>query len=174
MSRGYLRLLLALLLACLATAGGCTAITNPVADGIPVRLLPPEIIGPAKICWQTIPLNVLRQPQPDVYRLAPGDVLGVYIDGFIGDRRNLAAAAEAIDHVHLVRNLGQALVAPFAQDRIFLGVHWYYTVPVLLQVLGREVARPVPLRGQAYNCNGADAFQDPPDLFAVIHKGILA
>jgi len=91
MSRGYLRLLLALLLASLATAGGCTAITNPVADGIPVRLLPPEIIGPAKICWQTIPLNVLRQPQLDVYRLAPGDVLGVYIDGFIGDRSQILA-----------------------------------------------------------------------------------
>jgi protein involved in polysaccharide export with SLBB domain len=63
---------------------GCTAITNPVADGIPVRLLPDEVIGPARTCWQTIPLSTLRQSEPDVYRLAAGDVLGVFIDGFVG------------------------------------------------------------------------------------------
>src|SRR5438876_7248760 len=91
MAMRFPRLLLAVLLACLAMAHGCTAVTNPVADGIPVRLLPTEIIGPSKTCWQTIPLSVLRQPQPDVYRLAPGDVLGVYIDGFIGDRSQILA-----------------------------------------------------------------------------------
>lgn len=63
---------------------GCTAITNPVADGVPVRMLPPEIIGPSKMSYQTIPLSVLRQPPVGDYRLAPGDFLGVYIDGFIG------------------------------------------------------------------------------------------
>jgi protein involved in polysaccharide export with SLBB domain len=63
---------------------GCTAMTNPVADGIPVRLLPPELIGPSKTCWQTIPLTALRQPPTDVYRLAAGDVLGVFIDGYLG------------------------------------------------------------------------------------------
>jgi protein involved in polysaccharide export with SLBB domain len=70
---------------------GCTAITNPVADGIPVRLLPQELIGPPKTCWQSVPLHALRQPQPEVYRLAPGDVLGVYVDGFIGDRSQILA-----------------------------------------------------------------------------------
>ena len=66
--------------------GGCTALTNPVADGIPVRLLPPEIVGPAKTHYQTIPLNLLRQSQPEVYKLDTGDVLGVYVEGFLGEK----------------------------------------------------------------------------------------
>jgi hypothetical protein len=67
-------------------ASGCAAVTNPVADGIPVRLLPPELIAPTKECSQTIPLNALRQPPPGAYRLDTGDVLGVFVDGFLGDR----------------------------------------------------------------------------------------
>lgn len=70
---------------CCALAG-CTAMTNPAADGIPVRLLPPELIGPSKTCWQTIPLSALEQPPAEVYRLAAGDVLGVYIEGYLGER----------------------------------------------------------------------------------------
>ena len=67
-----------------AEGGKIPALTNPVADGIPVRLLPPELIGPSKTSWQTIPLNSLQQPPTDVYRLATGDVLGVFIDGYLG------------------------------------------------------------------------------------------
>jgi protein involved in polysaccharide export with SLBB domain len=74
---------LAMVLLCCALTG-CTAMTNPVADGIPVRLLPDELIGPCKTSWQTIPLNALRQPPTDAYRLATGDVLGVFIDGYVG------------------------------------------------------------------------------------------
>ncbi len=74
---------LALALVCCALSG-CTAMTNPIADGIPVRLLPPELIGPSKTSWQTIPLTALRQPPAEAYRLAAGDVLGVFIDGFLG------------------------------------------------------------------------------------------
>jgi len=69
-----------------AVAAGCTAVTNPIADGIPVRLLPPEIIGPSKCNYQTIPLNALKQPPSDTYRLDSGDVLGVFIDGYLGDK----------------------------------------------------------------------------------------
>ncbi len=79
---------LALALLCCATAG-CTAMTNPIADGIPVRLLPPDLIGPCKSSWQTIPLTSLRQPPPEVYRLAAGDVLGVFIDGYVGSSTQL-------------------------------------------------------------------------------------
>jgi hypothetical protein len=64
---------------------GCAALTNPLADGIPVRNIPPELlIHPQE--GQTLPLNLLGQPKPDTYRLAPGDVLGVYIDGILGDK----------------------------------------------------------------------------------------
>jgi protein involved in polysaccharide export with SLBB domain len=66
--------------------GGCAAMSNPMADGIPVRLVPPDLLAPSKSGEHTIPLTLLRQPQPAAYRLAPGDVLGVYIEGFLGDR----------------------------------------------------------------------------------------
>ncbi len=65
---------------------GCTALTNPVADGIPVRLVPQELLATPKTGTQTIPLCALGQPQPEVYRLDAGDVLGVFVDGFVGDR----------------------------------------------------------------------------------------
>ena len=66
---------LGIILIVCSVACGCTAMTNPVADGIPVRLLPPELLGPAKTNYQTVPLSLLRQPQPDAYRLDAGDVL---------------------------------------------------------------------------------------------------
>src|SRR6516165_790590 len=65
---------------------GCAALTNPVGEGIPVRLVPAPLLARSKADEQTIPLNVLAQCAPEIYRLAPGDVLGVYIDGFLGDR----------------------------------------------------------------------------------------
>ncbi len=68
------------LLFCLTT--GCAALTNPVLNGIPVRRLPPELLSsPRRENQQTIPLSLLRQPQPEDYILAPGDVLGVFIAG---------------------------------------------------------------------------------------------
>ena len=76
---GWLPLLLLL-------CGGCTAMTNPLADGIPVRLLPPELMGPAKTNYQTVPLSLLRQPQPDAYKLDAGDVLGVFVEGYLGEK----------------------------------------------------------------------------------------
>ena len=65
---------------------GCAALTNPVADPVPVRHVPQELLTPSKTSEQTIPLSLLGQPPARHYRLAAGDVLGVYIDGFIGDR----------------------------------------------------------------------------------------
>jgi protein involved in polysaccharide export with SLBB domain len=73
------------MLAC-AQGVGCAALTNPVADGIPVHLLPPEVLGPSRSEEVPIPLNYLRQPPPDVYRLDSGDILGVYIDTVLGER----------------------------------------------------------------------------------------
>jgi protein involved in polysaccharide export with SLBB domain len=78
---------------------GCASLTNPVADSVPVRLLPPELVdAPRKDAAVTIPLTLLGQPAPDVYRLAPGDVLGVWIEGILGEKTvqppvNLAAPA---------------------------------------------------------------------------------
>lgn len=65
---------------------GCQAVTNPVAAGIPVRHLPPEFLGRSRELEQPIPLNNLRQQPPAVYRLLPGDILGIYIEGILGER----------------------------------------------------------------------------------------
>lgn len=69
------------------SVSGCASLTNPVANGIPVRRLPPELLaGPSRESMQTIPLTLLRQKPPPVYRLAPHDVLGIYIDGVLPAR----------------------------------------------------------------------------------------
>ena len=66
---------------------GAQALTNPVADGIPVLSLPPEVLGEPRAGKKTIPLSCLGQEPPSVYRLAPGDVLGVWIEGVLGEEK---------------------------------------------------------------------------------------
>jgi protein involved in polysaccharide export with SLBB domain len=63
---------------------GCAAFTNPVANGIPVRLLPNELLAESREGFEQTPLSLLRQQPPEVYRLAKGDILGVYIEGVLG------------------------------------------------------------------------------------------
>src|SRR5262245_3171238 len=65
---------------------GCAALTNPVANGVPVHLLPPELLGESKDTLEPIPLTYLRQPPPETYRLAPEDVLGIWIEGVLGEK----------------------------------------------------------------------------------------
>lgn len=65
--------------------GGCAAVTNPVGVGVPVRRLPPEVRGQSREALVTVPLDLLRQTQPDVYRLDAGDVLGIWIATVLGD-----------------------------------------------------------------------------------------
>jgi protein involved in polysaccharide export with SLBB domain len=69
-----------------AALSGCASFTNPVAEGVWAHLVPPEYLGRPREEEKTIPLNLLRQKPPDVYRLDAGDVLGVYIEGVLGDR----------------------------------------------------------------------------------------
>jgi protein involved in polysaccharide export with SLBB domain len=66
--------------------GGCAALTNPVGDGVPVRHLDPHLLGKPRDGAQTIPLSLLGQPAPEVYRLAAEDVLGVWIESVLGDK----------------------------------------------------------------------------------------
>jgi protein involved in polysaccharide export with SLBB domain len=69
-----------------AGLGGCAAMTNPVADGIPAERVPPQYLGRPREEEKTISLTLLRQKPPDAYRLDAGDILGVYIDNILGDR----------------------------------------------------------------------------------------
>ncbi len=74
---------LAVSIACLA---GCSAITNPVANGIPARLLDDDLLAEPKENKESIPLGWLRVDPPDVYRLDVGDIMGIYIEGALGKR----------------------------------------------------------------------------------------
>jgi hypothetical protein len=76
-----------LALSLLAGLGGCAAVSNPVANGVPVHRLPPEVLARPKKGDKTIPLSVLRQKPPDVYRLAPRDILGVWVEGVLGEEK---------------------------------------------------------------------------------------
>jgi hypothetical protein len=76
-------LLLGVALAC-APLSGCASFTNPVADGVRVRQLPPEFLAEPKSDLKPIPLSLLRQPPPEVYKLEPGDLMGIWIEGILG------------------------------------------------------------------------------------------
>ena len=77
------RLLLALFAAATALSGGCAALTNPVADGIPVNRLPAELLGRSKADLMPVPQTVLQQREAEPYRLDKGDVLAVIADNVI-------------------------------------------------------------------------------------------
>ena len=78
------RLAALLLIAAAGMSGGCAALTNPVADGVPVRRLPAEVLGRPKADLKPIPLTLLRQKEPDLYRLDKGDVLAVVAPNVLG------------------------------------------------------------------------------------------
>jgi protein involved in polysaccharide export with SLBB domain len=67
---------------------GCAAVTNPLADSLPVRHLPPELLLTClKDREESVPLVLLEQPPAETYRLDAGDVLGIWIDGILGDQK---------------------------------------------------------------------------------------
>lgn len=76
--------LVPLLAALLSGSGGCASLTNPLADAMPVRAAPDYLLAPSKDDEVTIPLTVLSLPADTVYRVAPGDVLGIWIEGILG------------------------------------------------------------------------------------------
>ena len=62
---------------------GCASVTNPVADGIPVRRLPAEVLGRSKSDLKPIPLTSLRQKEAEKYLLDKGDTLAIVADNII-------------------------------------------------------------------------------------------
>jgi protein involved in polysaccharide export with SLBB domain len=132
------RLVMAAILLLCALSTGCTALTNPTADGIPVRLLPPELLGPSKTSYQTIPLTLLRQPQPDVYRLDTGDVLGVFIEGYLGEKTQPLPVQAA----PLVQLRDQNRLAPGAGFPVPVNENGEIALPLIpkLSVKGKTLA----------------------------------
>lgn len=64
--------------------GGCAAF-RPI-HGVPVKYLPNEFRTSTRSGKTTIDLSLLRQTPPPEYLLDAGDILGVYIDGVLGER----------------------------------------------------------------------------------------
>lgn len=52
-------------------------------------MLPPELQAESRDQKRTIPLAWLRRPPTRDYRLGPGDILGIFIDGVLGDKSAL-------------------------------------------------------------------------------------
>lgn len=75
-----------LLVAAAPLFGGCAALTNPVADAIPVRRLPEEVLGRPRADLRQVPLNLLRQTEPSEYRLDKGDILAVVAEDVIAPK----------------------------------------------------------------------------------------
>ena len=69
----------------LAAMSGCAAFTNPVANGVPVRMLPDELLGESREGYEPIDLALLRRDRPEQFQLDTGDTLGIYVEGIIGD-----------------------------------------------------------------------------------------
>ena len=63
---------------------GCASLTNPVANGIPVYMVPDPLLAPSKEGMKRVDLTQLRQEPPEEYVLDAGDTLGVYIEGILG------------------------------------------------------------------------------------------
>ena len=93
-------------LATMLALSGCAAVTNPVADGIPVNRLPPEILGLSKADLRPIPLTLLRQNPPDAYLLDGGDILAVVANEVI-------AAGDQQAPIRLSDQPGQAAVVGY-------------------------------------------------------------
>ncbi|WP_231746838.1 polysaccharide biosynthesis/export family protein [Maioricimonas rarisocia] len=72
-------------LAGICLLAGCAAVTFP-ETGVPVYRVPEELLSPPKDPTRTINLSLLRQEQPEEHLLAPGDVLGIWVEGVFGAR----------------------------------------------------------------------------------------
>lgn len=71
-----------LVLIVVVSTSGCAALSFPV-EGIPVHRIPMEILGPSRDASRPIDLSRLGQPKPAIYRLGPGDIIGVWIPGIL-------------------------------------------------------------------------------------------
>ncbi|MFO0795891.1 MAG: polysaccharide biosynthesis/export family protein [Gemmataceae bacterium] len=79
----------ALAVLAVALAGGCAGGPQPVADGIPVRRLPAEVLGRPKSGLEPVPLPLLRRQAEPAYRVDKGDVLAVFAEDVLGVRNQI-------------------------------------------------------------------------------------
>ena len=87
----------------IANLSGCAALTNPVPDGIPASCVPDDWLAKPKERAELLPVTLLGQNKPAVYRLAPGDSLGVWIESVLSsfDAAERADMVEADGQIHV-------------------------------------------------------------------------
>lgn len=73
---------LALLIGICST--GCTAILSPI-DTIPANRIPPQFLAEPQANKVPIDVSRLRQEKPPFYLLDSGDVLGIFVEGVLGN-----------------------------------------------------------------------------------------
>ena len=133
----------------LGGAPGCAALSNPVGDAVPVRLVPPEFLAPSRDGEQTVPLTLLSQPHPSEYQIASGDTLGIVIDGVLGDRnQSLPFHVAAPVQIHDQRRLPASLGYPITVQEDGTVTLPNLTAPV--SVRGLTIARAVAVIRKAY------------------------
>jgi protein involved in polysaccharide export with SLBB domain len=77
----------AALLACLAATPlltGCTTLLSPI-DTIPAERVPPQFLAEPQADKVPIDVSRLRQPKPEYYLIDKDDILGIYIEGILGE-----------------------------------------------------------------------------------------
>ena len=75
---------LAICLLAVSIFSGCASWTNPVANGIPVRMLRPELLAEPKEDYEFIEWGLLQRTPPEEIVIQPEDVLGIYAVGVLG------------------------------------------------------------------------------------------
>ncbi len=69
-------------------AGGCASLQQ--APAVPASRVPPALLGERRDNRERIDILRLRQDPPDVYLLAPRDILGIYVEGITGGKDGVA------------------------------------------------------------------------------------
>ena len=67
------------------TTCGCAQYSSFDIPAIPAHRVPAEFLGRSREIMQDISISRLRQSPPVAYQLAPGDVLGIYIEYVLGE-----------------------------------------------------------------------------------------
>lgn len=62
---------------------GCTAVLSPI-DAIPASRVPKQFLAEPQANKVPIDVSRLRQPKPEYYLLDSGDILGVFVEGILG------------------------------------------------------------------------------------------
>ena len=72
----------------------------------PVRRLPSEVLGQSSAIFSPVPLTLLRQKEPDAYRVDKGDVLTVFAEDVLGGRDRIPVQPNLDPHAAKPRHPG--------------------------------------------------------------------